>query len=575
MGNTSYVSNTYTLKHLGDGREFTFKSGKMAIIGGEVTSLGYGDDIVSRLYNAYPTLGVLNTFSFNGLDGCEFDIQFAKNDDGGGYGGIYCTWRIYIHGLKTSSDYNISDSSMLIGYKVRGAYPYNHDLGLYFAFMPNNPLYEGQSIYPFHFMTREEDDTWKVAPFHEYTMYYDNRSDTYSQGDYIPHMNVTAPKRYLLKDYHLLSFSDASEIEKQGGEEKQGFPYGDGESEEKGGSQGTMEDTSEPIELDISPSAFIGGLYNIYELNGLQMSQLSNWLTSPDIVDSLVKLWVNPMDYFIKLSAMPISFTGQTSAIVVGGKTVPMESNPKIIRDYIQEVDCGSVEIPKYFDSFLDWSPFTKLKIYIPYSGIHEMSIDPFVGGHINLQYRVDCVTGDFVCVISNDESIVDYVSGNMAYGLPLRANDSQQLVSGLFSAIGTITAPLVGGVVGASASSMSNATADPFALEDKGEASAPHMGGMLGAVESASFKPSFITGGTVSGNSGALLNRKPYVIIERPTISLPEHYGEMKGFLSRFSARLGDMSGFTVVEDTKLEFVATADEKREIESLLKSGVIL
>ena len=45
---------------------------------------------------------------------------------------------------------------------------------------------------------------------------------------------------------------------------------------------------------------------------------------------------------------------------------------------------------------------------------------------------------------------------------------------------------------------------------------------------------------------------------------------------MSRITAKLGDLTGFTVVEEIHLEHIsATDDEKKLIENALKSGVIL
>ena len=67
-----------------------------------------------------------------------------------------------------------------------------------------------------------------------------------------------------------------------------------------------------------------------------------------------------------------------------------------------------------------------------------------------------------------------------------------------------------------------------------------------------------------------------PYVIIERPSLSVPNNVQHYVGQTSNITMTLGDCRGFTLCEYVHIDNVsATTEEIAEIESLLKQGVIL
>jgi hypothetical protein len=66
-----------------------------------------------------------------------------------------------------------------------------------------------------------------------------------------------------------------------------------------------------------------------------------------------------------------------------------------------------------------------------------------------------------------------------------------------------------------------------------------------------------------------------PYVIIERPNMSVPNKVQNFVGQTSNITMYLGDCSGFTMCEYIHLDNLnATSEEIVEIESMLRSGVI-
>ena len=81
---------------------------------------------------------------------------------------------------------------------------------------------------------------------------------------------------------------------------------------------------------------------------------------------------------------------------------------------------------------------------------------------------------------------------------------------------------------------------------------------------------------GAMSGSPGFLGVRYPYIIIKRPEQIIPRMYGKYHGFPANTSAVLGDLVGYTEVNDIRLNIPeATVDEIIECEQLLKGGVVI
>ena len=326
-----------------------------------------------------------------------------------------------------------------------------------------------------------------------------------------------------------------------------GFPYGDGESEPKGG-DGTMEDSSTPILVDNPRTMFVGNLFRVYNMSAVNLSELSSFLLDPSFTSSVSKLFNDPMDYLTSLAAIPFSgFTGTNETISIGSVESPITALR--LNNFIADLDCGEIEFEEYFGSFMDYSPYTRVTIYLPMIGYVNINVDAFQNDKLALKYRIDVLTGQCVAFLSNSKGLVASYNGNCAYHIPLRSRDYSQMISGIAN---TAASTLIGGV------------------------SAPSFNGALNGA--LNFKPagSVTTAGSFSGNCGVLTNKKPYIIIERPSISVPKSYGHNIGYKSEITAKLSDLHGFTTVKAIHLDnFVATAEEKDELESLLRSGVVL
>ena len=98
-----------------------------------------------------------------------------------------------------------------------------------------------------------------------------------------------------------------------------------------------------------------------------------------------------------------------------------------------------------------------------------------------------------------------------------------------------------------------------------------------LAGSAAATRTPSHVQrSGSFSGSSAGLGVQFPYLILSRPTQSVPAQYGHHYGYPSNIYASLSNLRGYTEVGEIHLTgFVANDAELNEIDSLLKGGVIL
>lgn len=84
-------------------------------------------------------------------------------------------------------------------------------------------------------------------------------------------------------------------------------------------------------------------------------------------------------------------------------------------------------------------------------------------------------------------------------------------------------------------------------------------------------------TAGSLSSNPGDMLPLEPYLVIYRNQKYYPEEpqIGSIQGLPTNSYVKLSNCHGFTKVKDVHIEISCTQDERAEIESLLKQGVIL
>ena len=312
-------------------------------------------------------------------------------------------------------------------------------------------------------------------------------------------------------------------------------------------------DTPTPVIPPIGVEAT--GFVALYNPTQSQLSSFSQYLWSSDFIDNFKKLFANPMDAIIGLHMIYATPSRGSEAEIVCGYAHSGVMSNTVNSQYI-EIDCGSIKVNRYFANVLDYAPYTKLQVYLPFVGIVDLDTNEIMGGTLNIKYRIDVLTGSCLArlkVTRGDYNAELYnFAGNCAVQLPISGGSYSGIIA---NAIG------VAGSIGATIAS--------------GGALAPVLVGS--AVSSAINSHVNVShSGSLGSNAGALGIMKPYLIITRPKPAEADNFNEFYGKPSNKTVRLSSCSGYTRIKDVHVDnIVATDNELSEIEQLLKEGVII
>ncbi len=364
-------------------------------------------------------------------------------------------------------------------------------------------------------------------------------------------------------------------------------PNEGGSSEDGGGNGGYGTNTDYNTGANpegMSTDALNSGLITIYNPTKSQVRAFSNFLFGSTITDAIAnqmkRLISNPYDYLIfmalchfhpqiKPTGTTIKFVGVDSLV---GSNVVAKQYQKI-GDYVLYWD----SVKNGFDSYLDYNPFTKVELYLPYVGFVQINADDIAGtsasGVVKLvvRYHVDLLTGSCIVELEirrgkrirsgNADSDIDMVrynwNGNVFQMLPLSSNDFR----GLFSAVTQFAGGLASAVAG-----------NPV--------------GGLGSMASAILtQKSSVQKNVPNATSYGYLNvQTPFIIVDRPIQSYPQSayngvthkYEDYQGVPSNQLRKVKEFIGYLETDPNTIwsNSINVLDtEWNEVQELFNTGV--
>lgn len=367
--------------------------------------------------------------------------------------------------------------------------------------------------------------------------------------------------------------------------------YGE-ESEEDGYEDGSFDDESDIIEFPDDPPFNISemGYLNIYKVNenGLtgMIDELFPSLDNPvfptptgdgtlkDIADgvistgnALVNFCINfansnILQYVIDTHIIPVTPTTSGSENIKVGFRTLTATGKKVSKDYV-DFDCGTISVKEYYSNFVDYMG-TVANLYLPFVGFVPIKPEFFQNGNLQVKYKFNIIDGSFVaCVISTSSksklsnTVVGSYSGNCCVHMPIRSNDYASMVSGLVSGLssigGTMTEAKKGNV-----STLQGLDATTSAIASMGANSLYSMSNGFNAT---------------SSYCGV---RVPYLMISRQVSNFSGNYPQENGLPLNVKKKLSEVSGFTVCDNPHIDGIeCTENERKQIEQLLKTGIIL
>lgn len=331
-------------------------------------------------------------------------------------------------------------------------------------------------------------------------------------------------------------------------------PYDQGGNSGGGGGGGTFDNTSDYTPIPPLPTISVAdsGMVTLFNPSQAQIRNLSNYLWSDAFdLDAVKKLFADPMDALIGLSIVPVAIpNGSVKTVRVAGVSTGIGMTTAGAQ-YVA-VDCGSITVPETWGAYLDYDPYTKFDIYLPYIGVHALAADDIMGKTVHVVYHVDILTGACVAYVAVNGNVLYSFSGQCAIEIPITSASWSSAIGGAIT---------IAGAIGKMAAT--------------GGASAPSDLMTIANAAVNQFKPSIEKSGAISGGAGIMGIQRPYLIKTQPRQALPARQNTYTGYPSHITESLGTLTGYTVVDQIHLNGIPCTDAERdEILSLLKTGVI-
>ena len=395
-----------------------------------------------------------------------------------------------------------------------------------------------------------------IRPGYIYTLEYAGKGDTiytFGFGSNLSESDVL---------YNVQNYTDAHpETSYDENDNPYDNPYGITISEPGGGDGDIDLDPDEVDKAEIpdlpTVSAVDAGLITMYNCTAGQLQVLGSylWSNAYDLETNFTKLFASPMDAIIGLSIIPVTPTLGSAATVKFGNIDTHISMSKLASQFVEK-DMGSVSVKKWIGSFMDYSPYVKLSLYLPYIGYREINPDDVVGDTIHVVYHIDCLSGGCCAMVeTSNKGLLYSFDGSCIANVPINALNYSGAIQNAISAVSGGVATVAG-----------LATGNPVAA----------VGGAASVAQNVTnIKPSVQRSGQMSGAAGLMSYQKPMLIIERPNMCVPENLNGYTGNMLYVSRKLSQCKGFTQVSMIHLNGIpAMEQEKQELEALLKKGVI-
>lgn len=265
----------------------------------------------------------------------------------------------------------------------------------------------------------------------------------------------------------------------------------------------------------------------LYGVTDSAIDALYTQLWSPDMWTQWKTVKYNLFGGILSWHTLPctVGVLSSVSRITVNGQPYNLGTNVDILAKDKVKVPFSSDLIPEIFGGFLDYSPYTKAVLYLPFCGIVNIDTNKIMGGRLEVAYYIDVYSGNCIAEVrtidrEGSETIYGQYVGNCAYKFPLSGSDQggAEIVGSLIHNVGSAAVSAASG----------NAAGAAGALISQ-----------LGTDITAHVHTAQI--GSFSGNSAALGDLRVKLVLTRPAFITPQTYRTIEGFSAASDGTVSD----------------------------------
>lgn len=338
--------------------------------------------------------------------------------------------------------------------------------------------------------------------------------------------------------------------------------------DDKDGDGDNISDTVEYPDVTYIPNS-----YTKYWITPDELVKLKEFLFKKTFLDNVSRLWENPAEYIVDLTYYPLrpdtlNMTGAQEQIIVGN--INSEVTGLIFPDSGNRFHyMGAYHVESYYNSYLDYEPYTSISIYLPYIGVRSLDSSRITGHTINVGYTFDFNTRQVTAHLGLDGegfgdlgNALDSFTGSFGVAFPLSGSQANQVAlnvlqstTQLISSAGAIAGGVATGNVAAVYGGAVNA-------------GSTLLGGQAIRPESL---------GTLTPTAGLYAPQIPYLIINRPITALPSSWATDMGYSAGYSGKVSSFTGYLEALHVELNRAAnmTEQEAQEIITALQGGILI
>lgn len=322
-------------------------------------------------------------------------------------------------------------------------------------------------------------------------------------------------------------------------------------------------DSKKPSSTDITWGSDVGSaneLTKLYAISSTQLKLLGEKLWSQSYMDVL-KIQDNPIENIISLKKFPFTISGTEESVKIGN--VDLGVNAEKIGKGTHSIIFGDVVVKGKYKNFLDFEPFTSLKICLPYIGIYDLPISEIMNKRLNVKYIIDLIHGDCIAIVNIDGYAMYEFNGNMGVNIPITQTDR---VSAETKHMQNVASSIVGGFQNGSVASGLVGISNSLIESGLSSYNVSHTASGSGAVNLANVQ------------NVRLIYNRPQTILKSDKgefVTYPYRYGHTHGYPYNNAISIDKLSGFFKCGDNiDLSTIkATKDIKDKIIEMLKGGV--
>lgn len=326
-------------------------------------------------------------------------------------------------------------------------------------------------------------------------------------------------------------------------------------------------DDIEPVGYGYFSNTTMGTLYALK--NKLDLEKITQWLLTQtekiDIANNVVSLKeipfplstlvITPIDTNLTIGGVPVTYQGNN--VVVGEIVAPAIPTVSVV--------FADFDIPRLSNTFLDYSPYTKYELLVPFAPSPISLPDWCINKNVKAIFLYDIYTTACQYVIECNGERICSVSGNFGIDRPISAQNAALKDSARLSAqIGTASSVL-GGV-------MSGATGNVGGI----------ISGAIGGVSALSQmilsgKQNYMYTVGANGDSSTVgLYHAAHLKITRTLSAEDENFVHIYGKPLCKVRKLSSLSGYTKCDNVNTSGLTCSEsEKQMIKNLLESGIHL